>query len=116
MSDQPQSSGEPDASSDAPEVDAVTAARAANRFDVRRIIGALFLLYSVILIVVGIVGSTADKNKAAGINVNLWTGLGMLVFGAGMIAWALLRPVVPDPSKAAREGSGPVPGSPATEG
>jgi hypothetical protein len=78
------------------EVDAATAAKAANRFDIRRIIGGLFLVYAVILIIVGIAGSDAVKHKASGINVNLWTGLGMLVFGALMVAWALARPVVPD--------------------
>jgi hypothetical protein len=79
-----------------PDVDAATAAKAANRFDIRRIIGGLFLLYGVILVVVGIVGSDADKAKAAGVNVNLWTGLAMLVFGALMVFWALSRPVRPD--------------------
>jgi hypothetical protein len=77
-----------------PEIDAATAAKAANRFDIRRIIGGLFLLYGLILVVIGIVGSDAVKNKAAGINVNLWTGLAMLVVGALMVAWALLRPAV----------------------
>jgi hypothetical protein len=74
-------------------------ARIANRFDIRRIIGGVFLLYAVILIVTGIVGSEEVKNKAAGINVDLWTGLGMLVFGALMIFWALSRPVAPEPRK-----------------
>ena len=77
--------------------DEVEAARIANRFDIRRIIGGLFLLYGVILVLVGILGSEEVKNKAAGINVNLWTGLGMLIFGALMIYWALARPVAPDP-------------------
>jgi hypothetical protein len=79
-----------------PDVDAATARKAANRFDIRRIIGGLFLLYGVILVVVGLFGSDEIKNKAAGINVNLWTGLGMLVFGALMVVWALTRPVEPD--------------------
>jgi hypothetical protein len=79
-----------------PEVDEATAAKAANRFDIRRIIGGLFLLYGLILTVVGMVGSDEVKNKAAGINVNLWTGLAMLAVGAMMVAWALTRPVVPD--------------------
>jgi len=78
-----------------PDVDAATARKAANRFDIRRIIGGLFLLYGVILTVVGILGSETTKTKAAGINVNLWTGLGMLVFGALMVTWALTRPVEP---------------------
>jgi ABC-type transport system involved in multi-copper enzyme maturation permease subunit len=79
-----------------PDVDAAAARKAANRFDIRRIIGGLFLLYGVILTVVGIFGSEATKTKASGINVNLWTGLGMLVFGALMVTWALTRPVEPD--------------------
>jgi hypothetical protein len=82
-----------------PDVDAATARKAANRFDIRRIIGGLFLLYGVILTVVGVVGSTDVKNKAAGVNVNLWTGLAMLVFGALMVTWALTRPVEPDPRR-----------------
>jgi hypothetical protein len=73
--------------------DETAAARIANRFDIRRIIGGLFVLYGVILIVAGIVGSDEVKNKAAGLNVDLWTGLGMLVFGVLMIFWALARPV-----------------------
>jgi hypothetical protein len=80
-----------------PDLDEATARKAANRFDIRRIIGGLFLVYAVILIIVGIVGSDEVKNKAAGINVNLWTGLAMLVAGALMVAWALVRPVEPDP-------------------
>jgi hypothetical protein len=78
--------------------DEVKAARAANRFDIRRIIGGLFILYSLILIALGLFGSAHVKNKAAGINVDLWTGLGMLIFGAIMIFWALSRPTAPEPS------------------
>jgi hypothetical protein len=96
----PVSPGEGDA-----EVDEVTAARAANRFDIRRIIGGLFLLYGLILLVVGVVGSDEVKNKASGINVDLWAGIAMLVVGALMVAWALLRPVVPEPEAARGQGS-----------
>ena len=73
------------------------AAQIANRFDIRRIIGGLFVLYGVILAVVGLFGSDEVKNKAAGGNVNLWTGLAMLVVGGLMIFWALARPVMPEP-------------------
>ena len=79
-----------------PADDAAEAARIANRFDIRRIIGGLFIVYGVILVLVGALGSEEVKNKAAGINVNLWTGLGMLVVGALMIYWALARPVAPE--------------------
>jgi hypothetical protein len=75
------------------ELDDVAAARVANRFDIRRIIGGLFVLYGVVLVITGAVGSDEVKNKAAGVNVDLWTGLGMLVVGVLMIVWALSRPV-----------------------
>src|SRR3978361_827599 len=94
--------------------DEAHAARMANRFDIRRIIGGLFVVYSVILIITGIVGDHTVKNKAAGINVDLYTGIGMLVVGIMMIAWALLRPVVPEPPETRGEGSGRIRRAPAT--
>jgi hypothetical protein len=96
------------------EADELAAARTANRFDIRRIIGGVFVLYAVVLIATGAFGSDEVKNKAAGVNVDLWTGLGMLVFGVLMIAWALWRPVVPEPSERRGRGSGRIRRSPAT--
>jgi hypothetical protein len=90
------------------------AARLANRFDIRRLIGALFALYGIVLLIVGIVGSHHVKTKAAGININLWTGLGMLLFGALMIYWALARPVRPEPPESRGKGSGRIRRAPAT--
>jgi drug/metabolite transporter (DMT)-like permease len=92
----------------------IAAARIANRFDIRRIIGGLFLVYGVILVLVGALGSEEVKNKAAGINVNLWTGLGMLIVGALMIYWALARPVAPEPDATRGRGSGRIRRSSAT--
>lgn len=92
----------------------IEAARAANQFDIRRLIGALFILYAAILIVLGIVGSHHLKTKAAGIDVDLWTGLGMLAFGAFMLLWAFLRPTVPEPPERRGEGSGRIRRAPAT--
>jgi hypothetical protein len=89
-------------------------ARNARRFDIRRIIGGLFVVYGVILTVTGIVGSDLVKNKADGINVNLWVGIAMLAFGAFMIGWALVRPVVPEPPETRGEGSGRIRRAPAT--
>jgi NADH:ubiquinone oxidoreductase subunit 6 (subunit J) len=92
----------------------LAAARAANRFDIRRIIGALFVLYGIVLTITGIVGSHAVKNKAAGINIDLWSGIAMLVVGVLMIAWALLRPTTPEPPDRRGEGSGRIRRAPAT--
>lgn len=95
------------------DIDEAAAARAANRFDIRRIIGALFVLYGVILTVLGVVGSHHVKHKAAGINIDLWTGIGMLIFGALMIFWALYRPVMPEPPETRGQGSGRIRRAPA---
>ena len=78
------------------EVDAHRAARAARLFDVRRLIGGLFVVYGVILVVLGLGESDASIDKSAGINVNLYAGLGMLVLGLLFVAWALLRPLGPE--------------------
>lgn len=102
------------ASTGATDEDEVRAARAANRFDIRRLIGGLFVVYSVVLVLLGLLGSHTVKHKAAGINIDLWTGIGMLVFGAFMIAWALLRPTLPEPPETRGEGSGRIRRAPAT--
>ena len=78
---------------DQAERDAEHDARAANLFDVRRFIGALFVLYGAILFVLGLGASNADIDKAAGVNVNLWTGLAMLIVGALFLFWAFTRPL-----------------------
>ena len=88
------------------ELDAHRAARAANLFDVRRFIGGLFLIYGVILFVLGIGASDADVEKAAGVNVNLWTGLAMLLVGAIFLAWALWRPLGEELEEAESEPAG----------
>jgi hypothetical protein len=108
------SDDEPVAPTGATEEEETEAARAANRFDIRRLIGGLFLLYGVTLTVVGIVGTSHVKNKAAGINVDLWTGIGMVVFAALMIFWALARPVMPEPPERRGKGSGRLRRAPAT--
>ena len=70
-------------------------ATAARIFDLRRIIGGLFVLYGVILIITGLTDSDADIDKAQGININLWTGVGMLALGVFFLAWLWLRPTAP---------------------
>jgi hypothetical protein len=67
--------------------------RAANLFDLRRIIGGLFTIWGVLLIILGATDSTAEANKAAGININLYAGIGMLILGLVFVAWALTRPL-----------------------
>ena len=68
-------------------------AQAANLFDLRRIIGGMFVFYGLLLTVLGIFDSDAEVEKAAGVRINLWAGLGMLVVAAIFIGWALWRPL-----------------------
>ncbi len=67
--------------------------QAANLFDLRRIIGGLFVALGVLLIVLGLFDSQEEIDKAAGVNINLWGGIGMLLMGLFFVAWALLRPL-----------------------
>src|SRR3954467_11087888 len=69
------------------EEDELRAARIANRFDIRRIIGALFILYGILLTVTGIVGSHAVKKTAAGINIDLYVGMCFIVVGGLVTPW-----------------------------
>jgi drug/metabolite transporter (DMT)-like permease len=61
--------------------------------DIRRIIAGLLGLYGVILLVAGIVGSSESKNKAAGVNINLWVGIALLLMATFFLVWALTRPL-----------------------
>jgi drug/metabolite transporter (DMT)-like permease len=73
--------------------------------DIRRIIAGLLGLYGVILVVAGIVGSSESKNKAAGVNINLWAGIVLLLIAAFFLVWALTRPLSEELEEAEAEGS-----------
>ncbi|EST26588.1 hypothetical protein [Streptomyces roseochromogenus] len=72
-------------------------ATAARIFDLRRIIGGLFVVYGVIVTITGITDSRSAIDKAQGININLWTGIGMLLLGIFFLTWLKLRPAAPPP-------------------
>ena len=85
---------------------------ASRLFDLRFIIGALFVLYGVVLTIVGIADSDAEVALAAGVRINLWIGLGMLAVGIFFLLWMRLRPLHPTtaPSAAAQaDGDHPEP-------
>ncbi|MFC8141491.1 hypothetical protein ACFUKV_06950 [Streptomyces paradoxus] len=79
-------------------------ATAARLFDIRRIIGGLFVVYGVIVTIAGFTASDADIDKAEGVNINLWTGLGMLLLGLFFLVWLKLRPAAPVPPGVEPEG------------
>ena len=65
----------------------------AKVFDLRNFIGSLFVVFGVIVTLYGLFGvHRSEIDKAAGLNVSLWTGVVMLVVGLGFIAWTFLAP------------------------
>ena len=89
------------------------ARRAANLFDLRRVIGGLFVAYGLLLAILGLFDSDADIDKAAGVNINLYGGLAMLAFGLAMLVWAFTRPLG---DELAETEAGPHPEHPAPRG
>jgi hypothetical protein len=79
--------------------------RGAGVFDIRLVIALLAGIYGLVLTVLGLgFTSEEDIDKAAGVNINLWTGLAMLIFAVLFVAWARLRPIaVPTEPETVRE-------------
>ena len=67
----------------------------AKLFDLRVMIGGLFVFYGVVLIFAGIFASAAEIQKASGININLWMGIAMLIVGLLFLLWWRLNPLRP---------------------
>jgi hypothetical protein len=68
--------------------------KATSLLDIRKIIGGLLGVYGLLLLGAGLFGSDADKEKAAGVNINLWVALALLVASALFFAWGFTRPLV----------------------
>jgi hypothetical protein len=66
---------------------------AARLFDLRVLIGGLFIVYGIMLTLAGFFTSARDLAKASGININLWMGIGMLIIGIFFTTWWRLRPL-----------------------
>ena len=79
---------------DKPELSEEQVERATNLLDIRRIIGSLLGIYGVLLLGAGVFGSDADKNKASGVNINLWVAFALLVASALFWLWASTRPLI----------------------
>lgn len=75
----------------------------ATLFDLRTVIAVLFGVYGVVLTVRGIVGYDEVDRAKAGTNLNLQTGIAMLVLAALFAVWLWLRPIrIPDAAELAR--------------
>lgn len=75
-----------------------TKSAAARLFDIRLMIGALFVVYGLMLTISGFFTSDKERAKAADININLWLGLGMLVLGLLFLLWRFVNPIKVEPN------------------
>jgi len=55
--------------------------------DIRLPIGIIFSIYGAVLIIYGAVADPAIFASSMGVNIDMWWGAGMLVFG--LIMWTL---------------------------
>ena len=53
--------------------------------DIRLPIGLMFGIFGLLLIIFGLVSDAEIYRRSLGININLWWGLAMAVFGAVML-------------------------------
>lgn len=56
--------------------------------DIRWPIGLMFALFGLLLVAWGLVSDAAIYQRSLGINVNLWWGLALLIFGGVMLSLA----------------------------
>jgi hypothetical protein len=65
--------------------------------DIRWPIGIIFTIYGAMLIVYGALADPAIFESSAGINIDIWWGAGMLVFGLfmGLLAFRAWRREAP---------------------
>lgn len=75
----------------------------AGAFDIRTFIAALLGIYGVVLTLTGIFSDASTTVGKAEGNPNLIVGISLLLFAAGMQAWAMIRPTVVDEAQLARE-------------
>ena len=68
---------------------------ASQLFDLRTVIAVLFGVYGIVLTLMGLFTGDAELAKAGGININLWSGIGMILAAAFFLVWVRLRPLVP---------------------
>ncbi|WP_433279704.1 hypothetical protein ACQPZA_08385 [Pseudonocardia xinjiangensis] len=69
---------------------------ASQLFDLRSIIALLFGVYGIVLTIQGLFFESEEQlQKAGGIDINLWSGIIMIIMAALFALWAWLRPLVP---------------------
>jgi hypothetical protein len=71
------------------------ASASSRLFDLRLMIGTLFGIYGILLTIYSFFDSQAEIDRAAGIHLNLWLGLSMLLVCVIFFGWARLQPQKP---------------------
>ena len=59
------------------------------KLDLRLPIGLMFSIFGVLLLSFGVISDAAIYQRSLGINVNLWWGVVLLIFGLVMLGFAL---------------------------
>jgi len=61
--------------------------------DIKIPIGLMFTVLGVLIATYGLctTANTAMYAKSFGININVWSGFGMLVFGVAMLLWSRVK-------------------------
>ena len=83
----------PTDSSSEPSRTVATGSRMTRLFDLRYVIGGLLGLYGVVLTVRGLLDGPTQEARAAGVAINLWTGIALLVVAVVFLLWAGLLPL-----------------------
>ena len=66
--------------------------RFARALDLRFIIALLFLIFGVLITFSGFTATNEEIERAAGINISLWTGIGCLALSSVFGIWVLRAP------------------------
>ena len=61
--------------------------------DIRIPIGLMFSIFGILLTIFGLAtsGDTELYTKSLGVNINLWAGVSMLIFGGLMLGFTFLK-------------------------
>ena len=72
----------------------MTSTTRTSAFDIRLIIALLTGVYGLVITILGLFFTTDEEiKKSAGVNINLWAGLALLVVCVLFVLWARLRPL-----------------------
>lgn len=72
--------------------------------DIRLPIGAMFTLVGLLLVVYGLVGDRSMYQRSLGININLWWGAVLLIFGVVMLLLGRRGTATAKPAEVSLEG------------